>query len=86
MVEQIRANQYVDFADLPPARGQVKLVSQLLGGENQIILLQSVDLAEPKKVIPNFAVWCQCFSLYVAVFSPLPREGGRSVGISIPYC
>jgi len=56
LVEQIRANQYVDFADFPPAKGQAKSLSQLLTGEGQVVLLQSVDLAEPKKVIPNFAV------------------------------
>ena len=70
LVEQIRANQYVDFAELPPARGQAKSVSQLLAGEGQVVLLQSVDLAKPKKVIPSFAIWSQCFLLYLAALSP----------------
>ena len=47
-----------------------KSLSQLLTGEGQVVLLQSVDLAEPKNVIPNFAVWSQCFSLYIAALSP----------------
>ena len=71
LVEQIRANQYVDFADLPPARSQAKPVSQLLAGEGQVVLLQSVDLA-------NFAVWSQCFSLYLAAWSP-PQEKLRDL-------
>jgi len=70
LVEQIKANQYVDFADFPPARGHVKPLSQLLAGEGQVVLLHPGDLTEPKKVIPNFAVWSQCFSLYVAALSP----------------
>ena len=37
IVDRIKANDYVDFAELPPAKGKGKLVTQ--PGEGQIIVL-----------------------------------------------
>ena len=67
MVERIRANEFVDLAELPPARGKGKLMAQ--PGEGQIVIVQAADLMQSKRTIPDFATWSQCFGLYVAVLA-----------------
>ena len=67
MVERIRANEFVDLAELPPARGKGKLLAQ--PGEGQIVIVQAADLMQSKRTIPDFATWSQCFGLYVAVLA-----------------
>ena len=65
LVEKIQANEYIDFNDLPPAKGRSKVLPQML--EGQVILVQSADLVQSRKMIPDLATWVQCYSLYVAV-------------------
>lgn len=68
MVDRIRANEYVDFAELPPARGKGRPMSQAM--EGQVIVVQAADLLQSRRVIPDLATWSQCFALYVAVLAP----------------
>ena len=68
LVERIRANEYIDFADLPPAKGKSRPLPQSL--EGHVIVVQAADLAQPRRVIPDLATWSQCFALYVAVLAP----------------
>ena len=68
MIEKIRANKYIDFAELPPAKGKSRLLPQILDG--QVVVVQAADLLQARKVIPNLATWSQCFALYVAVLVP----------------
>ena len=68
LVEQIRANEYIDFADLPPAKGKSRPLPQSL--EGHIIVVQAANLAQPRRVIPDLATWNQCFTLYVTVLAP----------------
>ena len=68
LVERIRANEYIDFADLPPAKGKSRPLLQSL--EGHVIVVQAADLAQPRRVIPDLATWSQCFALYVAVLAP----------------
>ena len=56
LVDQIRSNQYIDFADLPPARGKVRTPHQPTMMEGQIVLIQTADLSDTKKIIPDLAV------------------------------
>ena len=72
MVDQIRANQYVDFSNLPLAQGKAHTPNQSATGEGQIVLVQAVDLADTKKIIPDLAVWLQCFAHHVAALAPPP--------------
>lgn len=72
LVDQIKANQYVDFADLPPARGKVRTSQQPTSMEGHIVLVQAADLMDTKKIIPDLSVWLQCFALYVAALAPPP--------------
>ena len=68
MVERILANEYVDFSELPPAKGKVRSLPS--GLEGQVVLVQAVDLSQSKKLIPDLATWVQCFALYMAVLAP----------------
>ena len=68
LVDRIRANEYIDFAELPPAKGKGRPVPQSL--EGQIIVVQAADLMHTRKIIPDLATWCQCFAVYVAVLIP----------------
>ena len=61
MIDHIRAREYINYTDLPP-------------GEGQVIVLQAADLVQSRKVIPDFATWSQCFSIYVAVLAPHQPE------------
>lgn len=70
MVDQIRSNQYVDFTELPPAKGLAKTIPQTVVGDGQLILVQTTDLTDSRRIIPSLAVWLQCFSLYIAALSP----------------
>ena len=65
LVEKIQPNEYTDFNDLPPAKRRSKVLSQLL--EGQVILVQSADLVQSRKMIPDLAAWVQCYTLYVVV-------------------
>ena len=66
-VERIRANEYIDFAELPPAKGKGRPVPHSL--EGQVIVVQAADLIQSRKIIPDFATWSQCFALYVATLA-----------------
>ncbi len=70
--ERIRANEFVDFMELPPARGKAKPLSQDLDGH--ILVVQAADLAHTRKVIPDLSTWLQCFALYTAVILKLQPE------------
>lgn len=64
-IQKIEANEYVDFNELPPAKGKGRSISQTL--EGQIVVVQAADLMQARKTIPDLATWSQCFSLYTAV-------------------
>ena len=67
LVAKILANEYIDFAELPPARGKTRPASQAL--EGQVIVVQAADFLQTRKIIPDLATWVQCFSLYVATIA-----------------
>ena len=68
VIDRIRANEYIDFTELPPSQRQEQALLQSL--EGQVIVVQAADLAQPRRVIPDLATWSQCFALYVAVLAP----------------
>lgn len=75
MVERIRANEYVDFSELPPAKGKGRPVPQAL--EGQVIVVQAADLIHNRKIIPDLGTWCQYFALYVAMLAPHHMQTGN---------
>lgn len=64
VMERIKAGEYVDFMELPPARGKTKPVGQ--SSEGQIVVLQATDLMPTRKLVPDLSTWLQCFALYTA--------------------
>ena len=65
VAEQIKRNEYVDFAELPPAKGKGKLPAH--GLEGQVVVVQAADLVRSRRIIPDLATWLQCYAIYVAV-------------------
>ena len=74
MVDKIIAGEYVDFFELPPAKGKSKGPPQAL--EGQVVIIQAAELNSSKKVIPDLATWSQCFNLYAAVL--IKHHPGRA--------
>ena len=72
LVEKIRANEYIDFSELPPAKGKSRPLASNL--EGQILVVQAADLMQAKRIIPDLATWSQCFALYVATLAPVQLE------------
>jgi hypothetical protein len=68
LIDRIRADEYVDLAEMPPAKGKARPVPQM--GEGQVIVVQAADLVQSRKIIPDLATWCQCFALYVVLANP----------------
>ena len=67
LVDKILAGEYVDFAELPPARGKARAVPQAL--EGQIVVDQAADLLQSRHVIPDLATWMQCYAIFTAVIA-----------------
>ena len=74
LVDKILAGEFVDFADLPPAKGRVKANTHAM--EGQIVVIQAADLLENRKLIPDLATWVQCFIIYSAVL--ISKEPDRA--------
>ena len=55
IIDRIKLGDYVDFNELPPARGLSKAVPPHL--EGQVVVVQAEDLAASQKLIPNFETW-----------------------------
>ena len=64
VVDRIISGEFIDFADLPPAKGRVR---SLPTSEGSIILVQAADLLQKKRLLPDLATWMQCFALYASV-------------------
>ena len=64
LVDRILAGCYIDFADLPPAKGKIRL---LPAPEGSVILVNAYDYFQQCRLIPNLATWLQCCALYTAV-------------------
>jgi len=65
MIDKIVAEEYIDFNDLPPARGLSKAVPPYL--EGQVIIVQAEQLTASQKLIPNLETWSWCSALFAAV-------------------
>ena len=64
VIDKIKRGEYIDFNELPPARGLSKSLPLHL--EGQLVIVQADDLAVSRKLIPNFETWSQCFAIYAA--------------------
>ena len=64
LIARMLANKYIDFSELPPAKGKGRPMPQSLKG--QVIMVQAAELLQARKIIPNLATWLQCCSIYTA--------------------
>ena len=64
LADRILAGEFVDLADLPPAKGKVRPLST---PEGSVLLVHAHDFIQQKRLIPDLATWVQSFSLYTAV-------------------
>ena len=63
---------YIDFSDLPPAKGRGRQAPQVL--EGQVVVVQAADLVQSRRIIPDLATWTQCYALYVTVLTQSQPE------------
>ena len=70
MVDRIISGQYVDFSELPPAKGRARPLPNAEDGH--IIVIR----AGTTKLIPDLATWLQCFAVYMAVVTE--HDTGRT--------
>ncbi len=58
--------EYVDLAELPPARAMPKVPT--LASSGNVWLVHSAELAKSRKyLIPDVSTWVQCFAIYASV-------------------
>ena len=55
MIDKIKRGEYIDFNELPPARGLSKSLPP--HREGQMVIVQAYDLAVSRQLIPNFETW-----------------------------
>ena len=67
LIARVHANEYIDFAELPPAKGKARPMPPSL--EGQVIVVQAAELMQARKIIPDLATWIQCFAIYAATLS-----------------
>ena len=79
LFRNILSGNYIDFTELPPAKGRVKPLSSQL--EGQVVLLSAADLLQTKRLIPDFGTWVQCFTVYAAIV--LSRFPERSTSLML---
>ena len=60
------ADQYVDFADFPPAKGSRTRPMPLADDH---IVIRAEDINGARRLIPDLPTWIQCFNLYLAVIT-----------------
>ena len=66
-VDKILAGEYIDFTELPPAKGKFKSIPSTV--EGQMGVVQAADLLESRQLIPDLATWVQCFGVYTVVIT-----------------
>ena len=72
MADRILNGDYIDFADLPPAKGKIRPLS---APEGSVILVNAYKLMQQRRLIPDLATWLQCCALYMALVCS--RNPGR---------
>ena len=65
LVDRIVSGQYIDFSELPPAKGQTRSLPN--AEEGHIVIIRAEHLAGSKKMIPDLATWLQCFCIYTPI-------------------
>ena len=66
IVDSIVAGECIDFCKLLPAKGRSSRMPRSVL-EGQVILMQTSDYIQSKKLIPDLPTWLQCYAIYMAV-------------------
>ena len=72
LATRLFAGEYIDFTELPPAKGCCRPPSHEL--EGKVVLIQATDLMATKKLIPDLSTWVQCFAMYTAAIATKQLE------------
>ena len=85
-IEKILVGDFVDLADLPPARGKVKAIPS--ASEGQIVMVQAADLMEHRKLIPDLATCMGAVRQHIRCRDNFKgaRAGEEPLGIHVPNC
>ena len=68
LMKQIQKGEYIDFAELPPCKGDTTTTLPK-SMEGQVVLLDLRDVVKSKRLPPDFQTWAQCFGIYTAAVS-----------------
>ncbi len=80
LVDQVLAGKYVDFGELPPAKGLGKASPTMSGDvEGKIVLIQAADYLQSRRQVKDYATWSQCFALYSAVLLSKHQDRAQSL-------
>ena len=71
------AGHYVNFSELPPAKGHTRPMPS--PKEGWIVLVRVEDLTGTRKLIPDLATWLQCFALYMAAVTEKEPERTKNL-------
>ena len=66
LADSMIAGNFVDFAELPPAKGRSKMRPTV---EGQVVLVQAAELFQARRLIADFTTWSQCFAIFAAVIT-----------------
>ena len=64
LIQQIKVGEYIDFSDLPPAKGRQLTPTNY---NSQLVLVQLEEVERQRKLIRDFLTWPQCFAIYTTV-------------------
>ena len=67
IVQQIQAREFVDLADLPPARSRQSSSIPPMSALSPMRVLQLQEIERRQKLLPDLLTWSQCFAVYTAV-------------------
>ena len=62
LLKRIWADEYIDFSELPPAKGRQRNMPHHL--EGRVLLIHWQELESQKRPITDFATWAQWFAIY----------------------
>ena len=74
LLNKIQVGEYIDFSNLPPAKGKAR--SLPLHWEGHTLVVQLEDLEGGKWLIPDFQTWVQCFAIYALAVVMAKNESG----------
>lgn len=63
----ILAREYIDFVELPPAKGKPPPVTPHTRRKHHLVNV--FDLLQQKELIPDLGTWVQCLAIYAVIYT-----------------